>query len=292
MYLRKGNLKFTVTQDNLEKKLLVEDLVKAIDERREGDYFGYQKEELVGHDIREILPEEVSEILNDNIEYSLEGNDFKTVIEKIIKFKVLNSQKSEIDMNPYIERSISTPEKLSFSVLLEKKIFLQDKIKSILASISEHQQVFDSLTGLINSDSYNKVLNELMDFLYEVKVEAVLCIISVEGFAAIEMNDGKDKSNDIIKKVGGVLLSTLRTKDVSGYLGFGRFAVIMVRTFEDEVVYPLRRIESNLRKAGILNSKIGYNARYKKIDMESDVKDAIDIVSNKPIDYTMSPLRK
>ena len=291
MYLRKGNLKFTVTQDNIEKKLLVDELVKAVDDRRGGDYFGYQPEELVGHDLREFLPEEISEILDDNIEFSLEGNDFKTVMEKIINFRVLTAQKSEMDMNAYVERSISTPEKLLFSVILERKIFLQEKIKEVIASISKNQQVAHDLSGLINTAAYYEIMNELMDFLYETRVEAVFCIISLEGFSAIRMNDGKEKADEVITKIGRVLSSTLRTRDIVGYLGFGKFGILMVRTFEDEVVYPIKRIESNFRKEGILNSKITYNVRYQKIDLETDAKDVIELVKDKPIDYSMSGTR-
>lgn len=287
MYLRKGNLKLTITQDNIERSLLVNNLEKVIDDRRDGDYFGYQSTDLIGKDFRNVLTPEVSEILNDNIEYSLEGNDLKTVVEKIINFKILNSAKNEIDMNAYIERSISTPEKLSFSVTLERKIFLQEKIKSILASISELQQVIHDVTGLTNSSAYYEVMNEVMDFLYEARVEGVLCIISVEGFPMIRMHDGKEKIDEILAGVGKVLTSTLRTRDITGYLGFGKFAIFMVRTFEDEVVYPIKRIESNLKKAGILNSKVSFNVRYQKADMEMDVKDLIDAIKDKPVDYTM-----
>ena len=291
MYLRKGNLKFTVTQDNIEKKLIINDLVKVVDDRRGGDYFGYQQNDLVGKDLRVVLPSEVSEILNDNIEYSLEGNDLKTVLEKIINFKIVDHSKKVLDMNAYIERSISTPEKLAFSVVLERRIFLQEKIKSILGGISEFQKVTDEVTGLINSTAYLEVINEVMDFLYEARVEAVMCIISVEGFPMMNINEGQEKIDEVLAKVGATMRSTFRGKDILGYLGFGKFGVFMVRTFEDEVIYPLGRLESNLKNAGILNSKVTYNARYQKVDMETDVKDLIELVKGKAIDYTMTQIR-
>jgi diguanylate cyclase (GGDEF)-like protein len=288
MYLRKGNLKFTVTQNNLEKNILVDELAKSIDDRRGGDYFGYQNNDLVGHDLREFLPEDVREILDDNIEYSLEGNDLKTVVEKIINFKIFNAEKAPIDMNAYVERSLSTPEKLSFSMVLERKIFLQDKIKTILANISSHQQIRHDVTGLINTSAFHEALNELLDFLYDARVEAVFCIISIEGFSNIRMQEGKERSDEILAGIGKVLTATLRTRDIVGYLGFGKFAVLMARTFEDEVIYPIKRIESGFKKEGVLNSKISYNVRYQKVDMEHEVKDIIELVQEKKIDYTMS----
>ena len=291
MYLRKGNLKFTVTQDNIEKKLIIDDLVKIIDDRRGGDYFGFGQNDLLGQDIRKILPFEISEILDDNIEYNLEGNDLKTVMEKIINFKILDSTKKELNMNAYVDRALSTPEKLAFSIILERKIFLAEKIKSILAGIAEFQQVTHDATGLLNASAYFEVLNEVMDFLYDAKVEAVMCVISVEGFPMIRMNEGKEKVNEVLEKIGRTIRANFRGRDIMGYLGFGKFGIFMVRTFEDEVVYPLRRLESSLRKEGILTSKITYNARYQKVDMEMSVNDLVDQVKAKSVDYTLAPVR-
>ena len=65
----------------------------------------------------------------------------------------------------------------------------------------------------------------------------------------------------------------------------------MVRTFEDEVIYPIKRIESNFKKEGVLNSKISYNIRFQKIDMNTDAKDSIELVRDKKIDYSMTAIR-
>ncbi len=288
MYLRKGNLKFTVTQDNIGKTLIIDELIKSVDERRGGDYFGYQEGQLVGQDLRGLLPEEVAEILDDNIEYNLEGNDLKTVVEKIINFRVRDPQKKEIDMSAHVERYISTPEKLSFQLVLERKIFLKEKIKEIADKIAKHKQVMHDLTGLIDEEPYEQLLDELMDFLYESRVEAIMCVISVEGFPMIRMNDGREKVDELIQKIGAVFRSTFRGKDIIGYLGHGKFGIFMVRTFEDEVIYPLRRLESNLRREGLINPKITFNARFMPVDMETEAKNLIESVKNKSTDYTMT----
>jgi diguanylate cyclase (GGDEF)-like protein len=286
MYLRKGNLKFVVTQDNANRKIVINDLVKVIDDRREGDYFGLSSEQLQGKDFREVLPEELSEIINENIEYNIEGNDLKNVVDKIIHFKLFDKDKNLIDMNAHVERDVSTSgNSLKFSVILERKIFLRDKVKSILAALSEYQQVNHPITGVINTAAFYEVTEELLDFLHETNVEAVMCIISIEGFPLIRMSEGKEKSDEMLAKVGAVMKSNFRSKDVVGYLGFGRFAILMVRTFEDEVSYPLKRLESNLRKDNILNSKITYNARYQKVDLKMDSKAIIESIKNKKVDY-------
>lgn len=286
MYLRKGNLKFVVTQDNPNRKIVINDLVKVIDDRREGDYFGLNSDQLQGKDFREVLPSELTEIINENIEYNLEGNDLKNVLDKIIHFKLFDKDKNLIDMNVHVERDVSVSgDSLKFSVVLERKIFLRDRVKSILAGLSENQQVNHPITGVINTAAFYEVNEELLDFLHETNVEAVMCIISIEGFPLIRMSEGKEKSDEMLAKVGAVMKSNFRSKDVVGYLGFGRFAVLMVRTFEDEVSYPLKRLESSLRKDNILNSKITYNARYQKVDLKMDSKAIIESIKNKKVDY-------
>jgi diguanylate cyclase (GGDEF)-like protein len=287
MYLRKGNLKFIVTQDNANRKLVINDLIKIIDERREGDYFGVNSNQLQGKNFSEVLPSELNEIIDENIEYNIEGNDLKNVIDKIIHFKVLDKDKKPIDMNAHVERDVSVSgDSLKFSVILERKIFLRDKVKSILASLSEYQQVEHPVTGVINTAAFYEITEELLDYMHETNLEAVMCIISIEGFPLIRMSEGKEKSNEILSQIGLVMKSNFRSKDVVGYLGFGRFAVLMVRTFEDEVSYPLKRLESNLRKQGVLNSKITYNARFQKVDLTLDSKAIIDSIKNKKVDYT------
>lgn len=286
MYLRKGNLKFVVTQDNINRKIVINDLIKIIDDRREGDYFGINSEQLKGKDFREVLPSDLNEIINENIEYNIEGNDLKNVVDKIIHFRVLDKDKKPIDMNAHVERDVSTVgDSLNFSVILERKIFLRDKIKTILSSLSEYQQVNHPVTGVINTAAFYEITEELLDFLHETSVEAVMCIVSIEGFPLIRMSDGKEKSNEMLAKIGLVMKTNFRSKDVVGYLGFGRFAILMVRTFEDEVSYPLKRLESNLRKQGVLNSKITYNARFQKVDLQMDSKAIIETIKNKKVDF-------
>lgn len=288
MYLRKGNLQFFVTQDNEAKTLFIEDFKKAIDERREGDYFGFEEGQVKGNDFKKFLPEDINEIIDDNIEFTQEGVDLGEVLSKIINFKVVTLDNQMVEMNVYSEREISDLEKLKFKVTLEPKIHLREKIKSILDSISTIQDVTHKQTGLINDQSFVMVLDEVMDFLYDSKLEGVLAVVTLEGFPNFRMENGREKADEILGKIGHVMKMNFRARDVVAYLGLGKFAVILVKTFEDEVIYPVKRLESSLKKAGVLNSKLSYNVRYKQMDLTSEVGDEIEQVKTKKIDYTMS----
>lgn len=287
MYLRKGNLKLNVTQDNIKNSIIINELQKSVDKRDEGDFFGYSNIDLKGRELKSILPEDINEILDDNIEYNPSGNDLKSVLEKIIRFKVKNKKGDDFDMNAYVERAMAEGDNLSFDITLEKKIHLKEKIKSILSGIHEVQMVEHPKAKLMNAEAYSQVLDEVFDFLYETKISAVMLIMSIDGYPMLRRNLGHKKIEEILQKISYTLKTTLRNRDISAYLGVGHFAVTMVKTYPDEVIFPLKRLEQNLRREGVLNSKISMNARYKLIDLGLSVQDAINQVKTKDIDYRL-----
>lgn len=284
MYLRKGNLKFTVTQDNISQGIIIDDFVQSVDKRDEGDFFGYKGAELEGKSLFGILPEDICEILNDNIEYTVEGNDFKSVVEKIIRFKVLSKDKQSFDMNAHVEMREADNDRMVFEMVLEKRIHLKEKINNILSGINAVQRVEHPKAKLMSSDVYCQVLDEVFDFLYDAKIPAVMLVLSVDGYPMLRRSLGRKGSDEVLKKISYVIKSTLRTRDIVSYLGVGHFAVTMIKTYPDEVVYPLKRLLSNLKREGVISSKVSVNVRYKAVDLELDVAEVIEQVKMKDID--------
>ena len=287
MYVRKGNLKFSVTQDNSSKTILIDDFVKA-ESDKEGDYFGFTSDDVVSKDFREILPEEIQEIIDDNVEFTFEGFDLKEVLDKVINFKVKNSKGLPVDMNAYIERMLSTSDKLSFEVVMERKIFLRDKIKEILSAIPDQEGIYDDATSMLADKHYVAVLDDVMDFLYDAMIESVFLIVSVEGFTLFRRESGMEKTNQLLAKTSDAIKTTFRTRDICGYLGAGRFGVMLVKTPEEDVKYPLARLESNLKKNGVISSGVSFNARFEKADLSSEAMDMIDSVRLKEPDMSLS----
>jgi len=212
MYLRKGNLRFDVKQNNADKSLLISEFKHTVDKRDDGDYFGFSNVDLQGKDIRTLLPVDIDEILDENIEYESDGNDFKAVVEKIINFKILNKAKVPLDMNAHVERDISDYENLKV---------------------------------------------------------------------------GRARMDEILRKTAYAIKTTFRLRDIPSYMGVGHFAVTMVKTYPDEVVHPLKRLQSSLRKEGILTSSISINARFKEIDLGLEVDEVISKIKTKSIDVTL-----
>jgi diguanylate cyclase (GGDEF)-like protein len=288
MYLRKGNIQFYIKQNNQEKTFIIDGFKKAVDDRREGDYFGYEEPEVKGNDFRKLLPSEITDIIEDNVEFSHEGCDLKEVLDKVINFKIVSQKNQLVEMNIYTERQISDMDNFNFQVTLEPKIHLREKVKSIIDTISTVQDVYHKQTGLINSQCFPEILDEIMDFLFDVKLEGVMLIVTLEGFPNFRRENGKEKADEILEKIGVIMRSNFRARDIVGYLGLGKFAVVLIKTFEDETIYPIKRLESNLKKNGLLTSKLSYNARFKQIDLETTATDAIELIKNKELDYTIS----
>ncbi len=152
------------------------------------------------------------------------------------------------------------------------------------------QDAYHTGTNLLNQDTFLYTLDEVMDYLYEIKVESVLMVLSLEGFPLIRRNEGKEKTDELIKNVAGVIKTTFRSRDVPAYLGLGKFGVIMLRTFEDEVMYPLKRLESNMKLANLFKRRISLNARYEKLDLGLKARDMIEAVKNAQVKHTINKI--
>jgi GGDEF domain-containing protein len=127
-----------------------------------------------------------------------------------------------------------------------------------------------------------------MDFLYESKYNSVFLVFSLEGYPTLRRQYGKAKSDEILSRISYVVKSNFRGRDICAYLGMGKFGVFMINTFEDEVQYPLQRLRDNLRKEGVLSSKVSFNARYQNVDLELKVDDLLDSIMSKKVDYTIN----
>jgi diguanylate cyclase (GGDEF)-like protein len=270
----------------------VDELFKSVDERNDGDFFGFSNVDIKGKKFQEIVPKEIAEIIDDNIEFTQEGNDFKSVVEKIIRFKIFNNKNEVLDMNAFVERKLTENDVMGFELILEKKIHLKEKIKSILSGIHEVRMIEHKNTKLMNSEAYNHVLDEILDFLHENKIVASMMVISIDGYPMLRRRLGRKKIDELLKKISHSLKVTFRTRDIIAYLGVGNFAVTMVKTFPDEVVHPLKRLEQNFRKEGVFNSSLSINARYKNIDLETEVNDLINQVKSKEIDKVLTASNK
>ncbi len=277
MYVRKGNIKFVIVQDNLEKTLKIESV-----ERPKGDDnlpYGYYIEDLEGQNFSRMLSPETLEIIDDYIEYDFDGADFKEVCDKIIKFEIIDAGKEKLEMNLHIERGVSTPERQVFILLLEHRLYLRDRIKAVIDAQPADQRI-DEQTGLMHKVTFLEVLEETMDFLNDNQsITSLIYTVSIKDYEDIKAKHGFDMSERIVEEVAEAIKKGFRSRDVVGYLGEGVFSAIMLRIDESEAKIPLGRFEVKIRSAMVqVSTGVDFTvvSHYDQIDLNMEARALIE----------------
>jgi GGDEF domain-containing protein len=277
MYVRKGNIKFVIVQDNIEKTLKIESIEKPKGETSPA--FGYNEAELIGADFVKILTPETAELLGDYIEYNFSGVDLKEVCDKIIHFKMVDAEKTHFEVDTHIERAISMPERQVFMMLVEKRLYLRDRIKNIIAAQNDNEKI-DEETGLMHRITYLNVLDEIMDFLNDNQaITSLIYTIRVDNFEEISGANYPDKTNMLVTGVAEAIKKGFRAGDIIAYLGQGVFSAILIRINPDEAQIPIGRFETRLRSA-MLASSTGINfsviCNHENVDLEMETRALIE----------------
>lgn len=277
MYVRKGNIKFTVVQDNVDKTLKIEEVEHPKDDKSLA--YGYQDSHLIGMAFKEILSEDTAEILDDYIEYDFSSPDFKDVCDKIIHFEIIDSGNNKNLMDIHVERAVSTPERQVFFILLEKRLYLRDRIKAVIDAQPENLKV-DEQTGFMHNSTYIEVVDEVMDFLNDNQsINSIFYTISIENYSEIATSIAPDKTDYMVTEVAEAIKKGFRTRDIIAYLGDGVFSAILIRIDESEALIPVNRFEIKLRSAMIpsaIGTKFTVITRYQLVDLEMEAKALIE----------------
>lgn len=277
MYVRKGNIKFVVVQDNLGKTLKIESIQKPKDDQNPA--YGYDESDLIGNDFSKIVSEDVNESLEDYIEYDFSGADFKDVCDKIIKFEVVDAQNKTHEMNAHIERDVSMPERQVFMILLEKRLYLHDRIKAVMNAIPPEARQ-DESTGFLSRNTYMNVLDAVMDFLDENRsITGMLYVFRIDNYDELERTHGGAKVMQLVTEVSNSAKKGFRTRDIIGYLGNGVFSAILLRIEDAEALIPIRRFESKLRAAmipAVTGVSINVINTYGNIDLEMESRALVE----------------
>jgi diguanylate cyclase (GGDEF)-like protein len=277
MYVRKGNIKFIIVQDNLEKTLKIESI-----ERPKGEEklpYGYNESDLAGHDFSKILAPDTQEIIEDYIEYDFSGADFKEVCDKIINFEIIDSQKTKLEMNLHIERDVSTPERQVFILLLENRLYLRDRIKLVIEAQPEDKRI-DEQTGLMHKATYLEVLDETMDFLNDNQsITSLIYTVRIADYEDIKSKHGFDVSERMVEEAAEAIKKGFRSRDVVGYIGDGVFSAIMLRIEDAEALIPLNRFEIKMRSAMVqVSTGINFSVlcNYEAVDLNMEARALVE----------------
>lgn len=113
----------------------------------------------------------------------------------------------------------------------------------IKASVLRHKAEHDFLTGLINREALNQIKN-----IFRESQEAIAyLIIDIDLFKHVNDTYGHAVGDEVLKKIGHLLMEQFRTTDYVARIGGDEFAVIMTK-FGDSAQNVIQKKISDLNK--------------------------------------------
>ena len=112
---RRDDLQLDVVQHQLEKALTI----TAVDPDLE-HHLALDADELIGKDLRMILPRNIQETIENYLEFGDEMQDLSAVLSKISKFGLLHKKGREIRFSLKILRDISNDQNPHFQLHLSR----------------------------------------------------------------------------------------------------------------------------------------------------------------------------
>lgn len=121
---------------------------------------------------------------------------------------------------------------IAFVVEMERKNFVKVKLLSIT----------DGLTGLYDYRFFQERLNHEVENASKNGESVSLCIIDIDHFKEINDAFGHNEGDCVLKKMGELILSTIRESDIACRYGGDEFAVIFPHTDQQGMIFVIERI--------------------------------------------------
>ena len=141
--------------------------------------------------------------------------------------------------NAYSQRHITLLEQLAYQIAMPVE-------NSRLYAEAEEKARVDELTGLLNRRSLDEMLTSEVGRHSRYGGVFSIIILDLDSFKAFNDNHGHLAGDRLLRHVGSVLKSTIRTADQAFRYGGDEFAVLLAHTTTDNAYEVAERIRSRL----------------------------------------------
>jgi len=267
-----------IQQDNLSKKILIQ--ASNLNCQK---LLGYDNNEIMGRDLRELLTDSESAAINDFTEFEDGKKDFAEVISKMRYFKMLTKSGEYLPLRLRLVRSISQQNKPSFQLIFNDDIIREslEKERAQLRQNLRGDEIFDDLTGLLSQESVLKDI-EILSF-YEGKREngSVLVIFRITNFNELSLKLEPADISFMKVCLAQAIESCKREEDISAKVGNDDFLLILVETPLVNISTPANRVKTKFEQLIAERSlaiKPELEFRYRKVDAEMEAEKQISIL--------------
>lgn len=104
----------------------------------------------------------------------------------------------------------------------------------------------DPLTGVLNRRGFEERSGVLVTRAGGASVSLVLC--DLDHFKSINDTYGHPAGDDVLRRIGAILVSELRSSDIAGRIGGEEFAILMPDTWEETAAAVAERIRKRIER--------------------------------------------
>ena len=234
---RKDDLQVDVIQHQQEKSLKIVAADKDLEH-----HLALDADELIGKDLRMILPHNIQEMIDNYLEFGDELQDLSAVLSKVRKFGLVHKKGREIRFSLKILRDMNTDENPRFQLHLSRLKVMESLRSQMGMPENTEADVLESIIGLPNRTSFLRHLKVVNDAVAQSKVSACIGLLRVDQYNEITHKYGQGSSKVLFKQLGQVVMTNLREDDVMGYVEPNRVAILLLETKKENAKIPLNRI--------------------------------------------------
>jgi diguanylate cyclase (GGDEF)-like protein len=107
----------------------------------------------------------------------------------------------------------------------------------------------DALTGLANRHSFYTQAGIALALCHRSRFPVSLAYIDLDNFKQVNDRHGHDSGDALLRRVGEILMSSLRTSDIAARVGGDEFVVVLPDTTAETARVVLEKIRTSLAEA-------------------------------------------
>lgn len=247
---RKDDVTLEVLQHNTDKKLTIVAADEAL-----GAHLGLKADELVGAELKTVLPANINELIDNYLEYGDDGHDLGAVLSKSRKFGLLHSKGREIRFGLKIVRDVALDANPRFKLHINRLRVMESLRQQLGILDAQEKDIIDTTTHLPDRASFMRHLDLVCRGVREGKLQASLGLIRVDEYNTVVRNHAQEGAKALFMHLGQVCKRNLREDDLMGYVEPNRIALLLMETSGDNAKIPMNRIRWNFAASPLVLKK-------------------------------------
>lgn len=236
---RNNDAVITICQNNKAEIITIVELNGIAEE-----LLGASADELVGKQLKVILPERISELLSEYVVFENDSNDVGAVLSKAQSFSVINRKGEEKAYKVKVVRVPATDGNQLFLLILQDALGARknEALRKAIRETFKGHETLDMNSGLPNRESLIQDIGIMKRYIATSEMLSCFAVLQIDDYNSIVKNHGEDVGFDLQKYVAAITRRSMRPDDIVGSVGGGRIGILLVDMAKDSERLILNRL--------------------------------------------------